>query len=86
MGNKGAVNIKFKLAQTTMSFTCAHAHSGQENVKLRNADMKIITDKFITPPRAKNQVVPEETKKQNDCIFLFGDFNYRINGLGSSIM
>ena len=28
MGNKGAVNIKFKLAQTRMSFTCAHTHSG----------------------------------------------------------
>ena len=49
--------------------------------------MKIIADKFIAPPRKNNKVVPEEdVKNHNDCIFLFGDFNYRINGLGSSIM
>ena len=50
MGNKGAVKVSFKLAETAISFITAHCASGQDKVAQRNANIKTIVEKFVNPP------------------------------------
>jgi hypothetical protein len=47
VGNKGAVMIKMKLAETSMIFINCHLHSGQDNVETRNTDIENILAKFM---------------------------------------
>ena len=47
VGNKGAVMIKMKLAETSIIFINCHLHSGQDNVETRNTDVQNILAKFI---------------------------------------
>jgi endonuclease/exonuclease/phosphatase family metal-dependent hydrolase len=89
MGNKGAVKISFNLAETKLCFINAHLHSGQSEVKQRNKDINTILNKFLSMGgRNLNKIAPGEIQGVNkyDSIVFMGDLNYRINGIGSSIM
>lgn len=60
MGNKGAVKVKFKLAETSLCFITIHCHSGQEGVVQRNQDIHNTLEKFVNPKHkpSKNQIMP----------------------------
>jgi hypothetical protein len=92
MGNKGAVTIQFKLAQTKIRVINSHFHSGQDKCEVRNQDFNTIFTKFCVPKvsKTKNQVLPSVDGKgdeiSDDALFFMGDFNYRINGVKSAIL
>ena len=97
IGNKGAVQIKFDLVDTSMSFINVHLHSGLNGVAKRNHDIQQIWSRFIynrTEGSSKGSsnkvhIMPAEaleTPSLPDVIIFMGDLNYRINGFKPSIM
>jgi len=40
VGNKGAVKIKFRLVEKTLTFINCHLHSGLDGVAKRNKDVR----------------------------------------------
>ncbi|CAH8636355.1 unnamed protein product [Schistosoma rodhaini] len=87
MGNKGGVSLRITIFNTSLCFVNCHLAAGKEKIDRRNQDFKEIVRKMsllfpINPKR-----LPFPMKKSyisvHDVIFLFGDLNYRITGLGS---
>ncbi|KAH9988985.1 hypothetical protein BJV77DRAFT_1018835 [Russula vinacea] len=82
VGNKGAVGISLKIANTTMLFVNAHlaAHEGRVPNRLANlAKIKneLAVDDFLKPDDPR--MVAEDITDRFDFTFLFGDLNFRLD-------
>ncbi|KAI9512954.1 hypothetical protein F5148DRAFT_560300 [Russula earlei] len=82
VGNKGAVGISLKIADTTLLFVNAHltAHEGKVPHRLANlAKIKneLAVDDFLNPDDPR--MVAEDITDRFDFTFLFGDLNFRLD-------
>ncbi|KAF8501421.1 DNase I-like protein, partial [Russula emetica] len=82
VGNKGAVGISLKIANTTMLFVNAHlaAHEGKVPHRLANLTKiknELAVDDFLQPDDPR--MVAEDITDRFDFTFLFGDLNFRLD-------
>ncbi|KAH9974841.1 hypothetical protein BJV74DRAFT_863318 [Russula compacta] len=82
VGNKGAVGVSLKIANTTMLFVNAHltAHEGKVPHRLANlAKIKneLAVDDFLKADDPR--MVAEDITDRFDFTFLFGDLNFRLD-------
>lgn len=83
---KGAVAIAFQFFGTSLLFVNAHFHSGQSKVKERIEDFNKIKEKLKLPRTDKvDGYKRSDVTSRYDCVFWFGDLNFRVN-LPPSIM
>mmetsp|Transcript_3009 Transcript_3009/g.4069 ORF Transcript_3009/g.4069 Transcript_3009/m.4069 type:complete len:469 (+) Transcript_3009:16-1422(+) len=87
LGNKGGVSVRFDFSMNdesskSMCFIGVHLTAHQENIEKRNQDIDAILRRTVW-----NKIVPGDrnslTREQlsilsHDVVFLFGDYNYRI--------
>mmetsp|Transcript_8604 Transcript_8604/g.9800 ORF Transcript_8604/g.9800 Transcript_8604/m.9800 type:complete len:526 (-) Transcript_8604:78-1655(-) len=92
LGNKGAVSIRFDFQvdeskSTSMCFVGVHLTAHQENTEKRNQDIDAIMKRTVW-----NKLVPGDRKslpreslaiQRHENVFIFGDFNYRIEKIPS---
>ncbi|KAF7258607.1 hypothetical protein EG68_04130 [Paragonimus skrjabini miyazakii] len=89
MGNKGGVGLRLTLFNTALCFVNCHLAAGEANVERRNQDFQEIKRKMLFERRAdvnNPNTLDLLTILDHDLIFVFGDLNYRINGLESNIV
>ncbi|KAI0297268.1 Endonuclease/exonuclease/phosphatase [Multifurca ochricompacta] len=82
VGNKGAVGISLKIANTTMLFVNAHlaAHEGKVPHRLANLTKiknELAVDDFLKADDPR--MVAEDITDRFDFTFLFGDLNFRLD-------
>ncbi|KAI0249898.1 hypothetical protein BJV78DRAFT_1362618 [Lactifluus subvellereus] len=86
VGNKGAVGISLKIANTTMLFVNAHlaAHEGKVPHRLANLTKikslrqnELAVDDFLDADDPR--MVAEDITDRFDFTFLFGDLNFRLD-------
>ncbi|KAH3744417.1 p21-activated protein kinase [Pelomyxa schiedti] len=84
VGNKGATAISLNVGATSLLFINAHLSAHPDMVQQRNDDHNRINSELL---EAFSEVRPpaESLTQQFDCIFWFGDLNYRINGSKNAI-
>lgn len=79
---KGAVGIAFMLFGTSYLFVTAHLTAHQEKVKERVSDIKRIIRSLDLPKNLpiRHKLKGKKDVTQNfDCVFWFGDLNFRLN-------
>ncbi|KAI0048961.1 DNase I-like protein [Auriscalpium vulgare] len=82
VGNKGAVAISLKIAETTMFFVNAHlaAHEGKllhRMANLAKIKAELVVDHFLKPDDPR--MVAEDLTDKFDYTFLCGDLNFRLD-------
>ena len=72
-GNKGSCVLQFEIFDTKFGFSNGHYACGEENNEKRKNDLKAVIS-------AKNEISDNFPKNfiANDCWFIFGDLNFRI--------
>ena len=64
---------------TSLCFCCSHLTAGQSVYLERNAELKDISKRLVLQPDKGNVLC-------HDCIFWFGDLDYRIGGLSNEVV
>ncbi|KAI8835307.1 Endonuclease/exonuclease/phosphatase [Chytridium lagenaria] len=77
MGNKGAVVIGLRLQDMKLLFINSHLAAHHGRVRRRNKNYRKIIDEL----QSRGVCIGEDkVSMPPDCVFWFGDLNYRING------
>lgn len=71
--NKGSCALRFRIDETTFSFLNCHLASGSGEVSQRTEMVKTILDSAFS----KAKGLPKAA--EHNCVFLFGDLNFRVN-------
>eukprot|EP00755_Sulcionema_specki_P022808 Sspe_Gene.77391::Locus_48358_Transcript_1_1_Confidence_1.000_Length_1162::g.77391::m.77391/K01099/INPP5B_F; inositol polyphosphate 5-phosphatase INPP5B/F len=74
VANKGAIGVRVVLHRTTFCFTTAHLAAHMSEVLKRNRDFLRIVEYMNFTPEAQEPTLLLD----HDCVFFFGDLNYRI--------
>jgi len=89
LGNKGGVGIRMRFHATDVCFVNSHLAAHTEEFERRNQDYNDICSRmtFNQYERSCTESLPifgSKRIKDHDCVFWFGDLNYRINSLDCS--
>lgn len=77
---KGATAIGFHFFGTSLLFVNSHFHSGESKVKERVEDYCRIREKIKIPRQRKYDAhKTADVTSRYDCVFWFGDLNFRVN-------
>ncbi|KAH9958573.1 hypothetical protein BC827DRAFT_1218921 [Russula dissimulans] len=82
VGNKGAVGISLKIADTTMLFVNAHLAAHEARLPHRLANLAKIKNELAVDDFLKSddpRMVAEDITDRFDFTFLFGDLNFRLD-------
>lgn len=71
---KGALSLSFNLFGTSFLFINTHLSAHEENVKVRLEQI----EKLMQEHNIGEYVLFDKQKKQPECIFFFGDLNFRL--------
>ncbi|TPX44380.1 hypothetical protein SeLEV6574_g04531 [Synchytrium endobioticum] len=78
VGNKGAAAIGLKLESMSLLFICSHFAAHQDGVLDRNNNFKRINAE-LRLSGLSNAITGKPPTERYDCVFWFGDLNYRID-------
>ncbi|KAF9566329.1 inositol polyphosphate phosphatase [Agrocybe pediades] len=84
MGNKGAVGVRFRVAGPertageTFTFVNCHLTPFDHKLKQRLDDYRYITESLLFKPSTPDSKVPS-TLLETSHLFVFGDFNFRLD-------
>ncbi|KAJ2920889.1 hypothetical protein H1R20_g16202, partial [Candolleomyces eurysporus] len=86
MGNKGAVGIRFRVAEDaapeggeTFTFVNCHLTPHDHKVKQRLNDYKHIVSTLLFPPSPGSESKAPSTLYDTSHLFVFGDMNFRVD-------
>jgi len=71
--NKGSCALRFSIEETSFAFLNCHLASGNGEVHKRTEMVKSILDEAFS----KAKTLPKAMA--HNCVFLFGDLNFRVN-------
>jgi phosphatidylinositol-bisphosphatase len=85
---KASVCISFQLFGTLMCFICSHFAAGEGAVEARIDNYKSTINGMKLPNRLlnKKKVVGADATDNFDCVFWFGDFNFRVDKEKSKVV
>lgn len=85
-GNKGGIGLRLRLRNTTIAFINSHLAAHMKEVAKRNEDFARIVDTMVWEKGDQVEKGEKWAVREHDCVFFFGDLNYRIEGGQQEVM